>query len=247
MDILILNFKDIKHPAVGGSEIILFEIAKRLVANGHRVRWFSRSFPQARPTETIDGIEFVRRGSLVTMFFAAPVYYWSLPRKPDVVVDACNTLFFQSPLWAWGSLKIAYFNCIAGSIFAYEASRVVGLIGGTLERLQFVSYRSTPFMCYGEGIRRELVALGVPDQRIHSFPLGIDHARYRPADRSETPLFLCVNRLILSKRTHLAVEAMSVVRLTHPEAKLVVVGYGYERQRLEALRDALAARGESPH
>jgi glycosyltransferase involved in cell wall biosynthesis len=176
------------------------------------------------------------------MFFAAPVYYWSLTRKPDVVVDACNTLFFQSPLWAWRSLKIAYFNCIARSIFSYEASRIVALIGGTLERLQFLFYRRTPFVCYGEGIRRELIALGVPDRRIHLFPLGIDHGRYRPAERSETPLFVCVNRLILSKRTHLAVEAMAVVRRTHPEAKLVVVGYGYERERLEALRDALDIR-----
>ena len=41
------------------------------------------------------------------------------------------------------------------------------------------------------------------------------------------------------KRTDLAIRAMDLVRQNHPKAKLIIVGYGYERQRLEKLRDAL--------
>ncbi len=240
MDILVLNWKDIRHPEVGGAEIILFEIAKKLVKKGHRVSWFSRAFPTASSTETIDGISFTRRGNLLTMFLAAPLYYWSLPQKPTVIIDACNALFFQSPLWAWRTpLKIAYFNQIARSIFAFEYSRAFAFVGGVLERSQFVNYRTTPFMCYGDGIKKELLSLGIPDSRIHLFQLGVDHSRYRPGRKSETPLFVSINRLVLMKRTHLAVEAMASVRETHPEARLVIVGYGYERQRLESLRDSL--------
>src|SRR3989344_5018035 len=103
MNILILNWKDIKHPEVGGAEIIVYELAKRLVRHGHAVTWFCRSFRGAKPTEIIDGIRIIRRGTIVTMYLYAPMVYWQMEQKPDLVIDMSNTVYWQTPLWAWNT------------------------------------------------------------------------------------------------------------------------------------------------
>ena len=74
MKILVLNWKDIKNPDVGGAEIILYELAKRWIKKGHQITWFSRSFKNALPEETIDGIKIVRRGNKLTTYLHAFLY-----------------------------------------------------------------------------------------------------------------------------------------------------------------------------
>ena len=75
MDILLLNWKDVKNPTVGGAEIIAFEFARRLVNDGHTVTFFSRSFPGGASEEHIDGVRILRRGGLISVFFHAFYYY----------------------------------------------------------------------------------------------------------------------------------------------------------------------------
>ncbi|MHA1280146.1 MAG: hypothetical protein ACTSQ8_23375 [Candidatus Helarchaeota archaeon] len=44
MKILILNWRDIKHPAAGGAEAVTYEIAKRWVQWGNEVTSGERNF-----------------------------------------------------------------------------------------------------------------------------------------------------------------------------------------------------------
>lgn len=239
MNILILNWKDIKHPQVGGAEIIVYELAKLLVAQGNQVTWFCRSFKGGPSEEVSEGIKVVRRGNLLTMYLHAPIYYWSLKQKPDLVIDISNTIYWQTPLWAFKSKKIAYLNQLAQDVFYYEYPLIVSRLGIFFEKLQYLSYRKTPFVCYAKSTKDDLISMGIPPKNIDIFPLGVDHLRYFPGKKSNSPLFICVNRLVKMKRTDLAIEAMSIVRLTHPEARLMIVGTGYDRPRLQALRDKL--------
>ena len=71
MRILILNWRDIRHPEKGGAEILTFEIAKRLVTKGHSVTWFSPRFKNSKPEEEIEGVQFVRAGGKYTVYFVA--------------------------------------------------------------------------------------------------------------------------------------------------------------------------------
>ncbi len=239
MNILILNWKDLKHPQVGGAEIIVYELAKRLVSIGHEVTWFCRSFKYGKPEEIIDGIKVVRRGNLITMYLHAPIYYWNLEKKPDVVVDISNTIYWQTPLWAWKSKKIAYLNQLAQGVFYYEYPVLISRFGKLVERLQYLAYLSTKFVCYARSTKADLISMGINDSKISTFSLGVDHDRYFPGKKSKTPLFICVNRLVKMKRTDLAIRAMEIVHKHFPKAKLVIVGYGYDRIRLEKLRDSL--------
>lgn len=239
MNILILNWKDIKHPQVGGAEIIVYELAKRLVLMGHEVTWFCRSFKYCKAEETIEGIKIVRKGNLISMYFYAPLYYWNLQKKPDVVIDMSNTIYWQSPLWAWKSKKIAYLNQLAQDVFYYEYPLFVSRLGIFFEKLQYLTYRSIRFVCYAKSTKEDLFSMGIPNKNIQIFSLGIDHDRYFPGKKLSTPLFICVNRLVKMKRTDLVIRAMNLLTKTHPEAKLIIVGTGYDRPRLEKLRNDL--------
>ena len=239
MDILILNWKDIKHPQTGGAEIIVYELAKRLVKDGHNVTWFCRSFPQATPEENIDGIRIIRRGNLVTMYLLAPIFYWSEKEKPDLVIDCSNTIYWQTPIWAWRSRKVAYLNQLAKEVFWYEYPPIVSHLGWLIERLQYLTYLNISFLCYANSTKQDLISTGIPAGNINVFPLGLDHSRYHPGAKSSTPLFISVSRLVKMKRTDLAIRAIDIVRRSYPKVKLVIVGTGYDRSRLQKLRDNL--------
>lgn len=239
MNILILNWKDIKHPERGGAEIIVYELAKRMINDGHNVTWFCRSSNNCLPEETIDGIKIIRRGNLVTMYLMAPIFYWSQISKPDLVIDCSNTIYWQTPLWAWKSRKIAYLNQLAKEVFWYEYPPIISHFGWVIEHLQYLTYLHTRFLCYAPSTKQDLISVGVPERNINIFPLGLDHSRYKPGKKSPTPLFICVNRLVKMKRTELAIQAMNIIKRKYPQARLIIVGTGYNRPSLQKLRNSL--------
>jgi glycosyltransferase involved in cell wall biosynthesis len=237
MDILILNWKDIKNPDVGGAEIILYELAKRLVREGHTVTWFCRMFDGGNVTETYDGINIVRRGNRFSVYWEAYRYYRSLKHKPDKVLDCVNTICWQTPLYVPREKRIAYVNQLAKEVFFYELPPVISHIAYALEPIEYLTYRTTQFLCYAKSVKKDLATFGIPEGNISLFPIGIDHARYNPGKKSPYPLFLFVARLARMKRPDLCIHAMRLVIRRHPDAKLAIVGYGpMERQLAEMIR-----------
>lgn len=234
MHVLILNWKDVRHPDVGGAEIIAFELAKRLVALGHQVTWFCRQFPGGRSEERIDGVRIVRRGGLLTTYLHAPRFYLRSNPRPDVVVDMVNTLCWQTPIYA-GRGTVAYVNQLAREVLFYHLPAPISWLAYALERFQYVTYRRCPILCYSGSTKADLVGIGIPEENIGLFPLGIDHSRYRPANRkSPHPFFVFVGRLARMKRADLCIAAMPYVLERHAEAKLAIVGYGPEEDTLRS-------------
>ncbi|MBI3261063.1 glycosyltransferase family 4 protein [Candidatus Berkelbacteria bacterium] len=235
MNILIYNWKDLKHPEVGGAEIITHHIAKRLASRGHQVTWFCRSFPGGSERDRYDGIEIVRRGGLLTTYYHGWRYYRSLKQKPDLVIDMLNTIFWQTPLYAHDSKVVAYVNQLAKEVLYYQLPWPLAGFAYQLEPLQFLSYRKTPFVCYAQSTKDDLASVGIPKRNIAVFPLGLDHGRYRPGKKSVSPLFVTVGRLAAMKRNDLVIKAMAEVVRMLPAAKLAIVGEGPEKERLKRL------------
>jgi glycosyltransferase involved in cell wall biosynthesis len=84
--------------------------------------------------------------------------------------------------------------------------------------------------------------------RVHVVPNGVDTAIFRPLPRDETRaalglpagfLFVCAGRLSREKGTHHALRALALARERAPDARLLVVGDGAERPRLERLTSKL--------
>lgn len=234
MEILIYNWKDKKNPDRGGAEISLFEIATRLVRDGHNVTLFARTFDGALPEEAVGGVQVVRRGGLLTTYWHGYRYYRSLVHKPDVVVDILNTLIWQTPLYVKGK-HFAYVNQLAREVLLCELPPVIAQIAYYLERLQFFFYKKTPFICIAPSVKEDLVSIGIPRESITPIRLGLDHAEFSPGTKAATPTFLCINRLVKMKRTDACIEAMHHVVNTYPNAVLNIIGFGYDKPRLEKM------------
>lgn len=233
MDILILNWKDVKNPDVGGAEIILYELGKRFIKDGHIVTWFCRSYPGAKPEEIVDGIRIIRRGNRFTVYWEAFRYYRSLKHKPDKVLDCVNTICWQTPLYVSKEKRIVYVNQLAKEVLFYELPPIVSHIARFLEPIEYIPYKDTSFICYSESVKKDITTFGIPEKNISTFPIGIDHDRYIPGIKSKDPLFIFVARLTAMKRPDLCVEAMSIVVQRYPKAKLAIVGYGPMEKTLE--------------
>jgi len=235
MDILILNWKDLKNPDVGGAEVILYELGKRLVRDGHTVTWFSRGYEGCLPEDEIEGIHIIRRGNRFSVYWEAYKYYRSLEKKPDKVIDCINTICWQTPLYVPRDKRIAYVNQLAKEVLFYELPPIISHIAYALEPLEYQTYRNTRFICYSESVKKDITTFGIPKKNISTFPIGIDHDRYTPGKKSKDPLFLFVARLTAMKRPDLCVRAMEIVVKQHPKAKLAIVGYGPMEKSLEKL------------
>src|SRR3989344_6531016 len=141
MNILILNWRDIKNPKRGGAEIILYELSKRLIKEGHSIIWFCSSFDGALPQETFEGITIIRRGNKFSVYLEAFWYYKQLSEKPDIVLDCVNTICWQTSLYVEWQKRILYANQSARREFFYEYPWPFALLGFLLEPLQYLTYK----------------------------------------------------------------------------------------------------------
>lgn len=235
MNLLILNWKDIKNPDVGGAEIILYELAKRLIKDGHKVTWFCREFFGCQKQEKIAGIKIVRSGNKFTVYWQAYQYYRQLKVKPDKVLDCINTVCWQTPLFIPKEKRIAYINQLAKEVLFYELPKPLAFLSYWLESWQYLTYRATKFLCYSQSVKDDIASFGVNKKNIFTFPLGLDHSRYKPGKKSRTPLFIFIARLAKMKRADLCIKAMKIVSKKYKKAKLAIIGYGPEEKNLADL------------
>ncbi len=233
MNILILNWKDVKNPEVGGAEIIAFEFARRLVKDGHSVTFFSRKYENCKQEEIIDGVKIVRRGGKLFVYLQAYLYYKRLNKKPDRVIDMVNTLCWQTPLYVPYKNRFFYVNQLAKEVLFYELPWPFSYIFYYLERLEYVFYSKTRALCYSSSTKKDLISFGIQASKIRLFTLGLDHNRYKPGSKSKNPLFVFVARLVKMKRADLCIEAFSRVVKKYPDAKLAIIGNGPDEKRLE--------------
>jgi len=107
-----------------------------------------------------------------------------------------------------------------------------------------------------------LEAAGVPRDKLHVIPNGVDTVRFAPRDRdasrralglADAPLVVCVSRLSHEKGVDVLVDAARALRARIPAARVAVVGDGAEHaaldQRIAAsgLTDVVQLVGAMPH
>ena len=104
------------------------------------------------------------------------------------------------------------------------------LAGGRLRR------GGALFVAVSDAVRHRAVARGFPEARTVTLHNGVDLARFAPgAGPREPGLILHVGRLVEKKGTALLLRAFREVRERYPHARLVIVGEGPLRLRLQAM------------
>lgn len=174
MNILILNWRDIKHPLAGGAEISLFEHAKYWKKKGASVTWFASSFFSSKKTEEIEGIKIIRAGSHYSVHLLA---FWNYLSgrfgNQDIVVDCFHFLPFFSPLYFKKAKIVALINEVAGKVWFSNIFFPFSLIGYLIEPFFFIFYRRNQFITSSESTKNELIKLNIPANNINIIFHGV--------------------------------------------------------------------------
>jgi glycosyltransferase involved in cell wall biosynthesis len=225
MRILILNWRCPLHPKAGGAEMLTHEIARRLVASGHSLEWFSASFPGSPASESLDGVQIVRAGRQSTVHLNAFRHYrGKLRGRFDLVIDEINTIPFFTPLWS-GIPRLALIFQLARNVWWYEMGFPLNALGFALEPLYLAPYHHTPIVTISESTRKDLRRMGFKGS-IRVMPIAIEELHVSQVKKASVPTFLYVGRLAPSKRVHDIIRAFSVFHEQAGAARLSLIGTG---------------------
>ena len=243
MNILVLNWQDIKNPLGGGAEVHLHEIFKRVVGLGHSVTLYCSKFPGATETEEIDGLRVIREGGRSLFNFHVPRRYQSQFRKEgyDVVVDDINKIPFYTP-WFVDKPLVGIVHHLFGKAIFLEARLIPASYVYLAEKVAAKVYRNTPMAVVSESTRQELIGLGFPAGNIVIVPNAVNAKIYAPSAelRQGRPLIGHVGRLKKYKSVDHLLRAFEIVLKDIPDARLRIVGDGDFRSDLEKLAHELA-------
>jgi glycosyltransferase involved in cell wall biosynthesis len=246
--ILVINWRCMHNPLAGGAEIYLREIFRRLVERGHEVTQLAERYPGSSETETIDGIKVLRMGGAQTFNFAV---YSSLKRVVadggyDVVVDDLNKVPFYSP-WIVKDRPVMaiLMHLFRGSIFK-EALFPLASYVWLAESMIPWAYRGRLFSVLSESSKKDVVRIGIEPERVAVVPPGTDFDRFRVDEsvaRDPIPVLLHVGRIKRYKAVDHLLRAAEVLKKRGREFKVVILGTGDDRPRLEKMTAELNLGG----
>lgn len=116
-------------------------------------------------------------------------------------------------------------------------------VSGCKEQIIKAAESAGGLLAVSGALKRDMIALGMDDDKITVHYTGIDHSRFHPRDRLAEkaklnvtgPLIICVAALIERKNQHLIIEALQDI----PNATLMFAGMGPARAKFEALTEQL--------
>jgi glycosyltransferase involved in cell wall biosynthesis len=236
-------WRDLDDPEAGGSELHAHKIASLWAAAGLDITFRTSAVPGAPEALTRDGYRVLRRAGRYAVFPGAAWEGIRMGHRPgDALVEIWNGMPFLSPLWYRGP-RLVFLHHVHAEMWGMVLPPTLARLGDTVERrIAPRFYRSSRIITLSESSRTEIVEmLGLDADRVTVAPPGVD-ARYSPGgQRSPTPLVIAVGRLVPVKRFDALMRALADAKRDQPELRAVVIGEGYERPALEALRDELGA------
>jgi glycosyltransferase involved in cell wall biosynthesis len=236
-------WRDLDDPEAGGSELHAHKIASLWAAAGLDITFRTSAVPDAPAALTRDGYRVLRRSGRYAVFPGAAWEGLRMGHRPgDALVEIWNGMPFLSPLWYRGP-SLVFLHHVHAEMWGMVLPPTLARLGDLTERrLAPRFYRSSRIVTLSDSSRREIVEmLGLRPDRVTVAPPGVD-ARYRAGGvRSPTPLVVAVGRLVPVKRFDALLRALVKVKADQPDLRAVIIGDGYERPALEALRAELGA------
>lgn len=232
--ILIFNWKDVRNPEAGRSEVFTHEVAKRWARAGRGVDLFCRAIPGAAEEEDIDGVHVIRRGDRLSVYREARRWYREYGTdRYDLVIDEINTRPFMTPAFVRETPIVAVMHQLAAEVWTTEVPRPLRLLGRRLLAPRwFRHYRTVPMAVLSASTAADLRRVGL--HGVGVVPPGLDtEVLEAPAAKDPEPTLLFVGRLVGIKQPDHALAAHAFLRGRIPDLRLWIVGHGYMRPRLE--------------
>ncbi len=236
-------WRDLDDPEAGGSELHAHRIASLWAEAGIDVTFRTSAVEGMSERLSRSGYEVTRRSGRYSLF---PRVAWegfgSRGRSEAGLVEVWNGMPFFSPIWHRGP-RVVFLHHVHAEMWRMVLPSSLARLGELIEqRLAPPLYRRSRVVTLSESSRQEIVGmLGFPEHRVSVAAPGVE-SRFTPGPgRSTVPLVVAVGRLVPVKRFEVLVRALVKVRQRVPDLRAVIVGEGYERPALEALRHRLGA------
>jgi glycosyltransferase involved in cell wall biosynthesis len=229
--VLLLTWRDRRHPEGGGSERYVEEVARGLADRGAAVTIFCSAHDRAPAQETVDGVRYVRRGGRLTVYLYG---LWHLARaRPDLVVDVQNGVPFFSRLVV--RRPVVLLHHVHREQWPVVFGPRLARLGWWLEsRVAPRLYRGCRYVTVSEATRAELGTLGICARRVTVIPNGADPAQPTHRPKSQVPRLAVVGRVVPHKRVEHAVDTLARLRERWPDLRLDVVGRGWWSDQIRA-------------
>jgi glycosyltransferase involved in cell wall biosynthesis len=243
LHLVALNWRDIKNPEAGGAEIHLHEILSRMVARGHRATQFATAFPGGPGEEHVDGVRVIRHGSWWNANFVLPRAMRDFLRREsaDLVIEDINKIPFFAPRYT-PTPVLAVVPHLFGSTVFRETNPLFACYVMAWEAFIPSVFRHSRFVAISASTRDDLAKRGIDAAKIDVVLCGLDHGLFRRVPgvlRDPHPTLVHFGRMRRYKAIDVVIRALAVVRRTVPDARLIIVGDGPDRARLEQVaRDA---------
>lgn len=238
-------------PRMGGMERQTASLAPVLQAHGIDVRIVTRQFTGMKPYEEMSGVPVYRLPAPSPKAVASLAYTLSAVQllkriQPDVI--HAHELFSPSTIGALASrlYKLPLVATLHRSGPPGDVQRLQQKFLGR-QRLAYLSRHVHAFAVISREIDRELEVLGVPPERRHFIPNGVDIEHFAPSPAASKVarrkalglpdglMAVFVGRLAAEKQLDRLVLLWRDVRVVEPTATLLLVGVGDEEQKLRAM------------
>ncbi len=231
--IVFLARRDFGNEAAGGSELLVDRLAEGLTHLGHQVTLLCGGPASYRDYRVVSA------GGDLGHYLRARSAFRRQVGDCDLLVEVCNGMPYLAPLWHHGpTLRLV--NHVHTDLWRMRFGGPLAPAAGLGRRLEHWALagarRSGPLVAVSPSTAQALRAIGIERDRIRVVHNGVEEPG-PPAERSPEPMFLAVGRLVEYKRIDLLLRLWERVRPV-TGGRLVIVGDGPERQRLEQLAGA---------
>jgi glycosyltransferase involved in cell wall biosynthesis len=239
----VVAWRDLDDPEAGGSELHADKVASLWAAAGLDVTFRTSAVPGQPEALSRNGYRVLRRSGRYKVFPGAAWEGLRMGHRPgDALVEVWNGMPFLSPLWYRGP-RMVFLHHVHAEMWGMVLPPTLARLGETMERrIAPRFYRSSRIVTLSESSRDEIVErLRLPRTRVTVAPPGVAPSFTPGGHRSPSPLVVAVGRLVPVKRFDALLRALAEVKKDHPALQAVVIGEGYGRPALEALRAELGA------
>ena len=144
------------------------------------------------------------------------------------------------PAYILGRLKKTKIVILVPDLIYYYTNGINRVFRSTLLFLErFVLKRSwDKIICISGDVQKKLVQLGVDSEKISIVFCGVSFEEIKKIQKKKNstfPTIVCVSRLVSYKRIKDLIKAMQILKKKYSNIKLIIVGIGEEKEKLEKL------------
>jgi glycosyltransferase involved in cell wall biosynthesis len=251
----LLAFADWYTPdASGGAERAAWETYRRLGAAGALVHVVSAVHgpPHEDPNVEVSSIKSYDLSRIAGGYFApAPAAFGAtakLVRAFEPSAMLTSTIHYTGCLAAARTrAKTRIPLVVTAQLGALDhLPALTRVVGGTYENTigRYILHRADAVLAVSESVRTHVIGLGAARSKVTVSPNGVDHERFGlpVVSANDDPLVVSIGRLLHNKGSHLLVEAVGELRRAGTACRVVFVGDGPMRSKLESRVDELGVR-----